>query len=204
MDSKEIEERLKSEVYWCQITYQLIDECIFPVDKKHCLEPAQTVFNRLYTILVDYLCMRIGRLFDRAQTAGNENFSFEWMKKHINAVQTEFCAKEDSAVDSIKSYRNKYLAHSDLKTVDSQLANHKKFLVDAGIALQILHRNLAIVRYHNGNESDYARKIEVLPHRDFINLVCCGAFMNERLNDKNNLGLTHEYVKWLNSESCKN
>lgn len=196
MDTAEIEKRFENEVYWYQLTYQMLDECIFHPDKKYILEPAREFFNRLYMILVDYLCMRIIRMFDPAQTlqGKNQNFSLERVQWHIEGIHTKTECKD--AIEKIKKYRNKYLSHSDLDTSNSDFPPYKDFKESIKSLLEMLHDNLDVIRRYNGQDAERGRYTPSHHQSDFIRLISFGSFLHSKWYDPEYRDLIQDYIKW--------
>jgi hypothetical protein len=193
MDSKQIQERFEQEVYWCQLTYQMLDECIFHPDRKHIYEPAQEFFNQLYMILTDYLCMRMIRLFDPAKVDGKDNFSLKQIAEHIDGIDTEI---EEELFKKIKNYRNKHLSHNDLDSPRSTFPAHKNIKDSLESLLQILHNNLDVIRKHNGIDAERIRYIQSTVQSDFIQLISFGSFLHSKWREPEYREVIKDCIKW--------
>jgi hypothetical protein len=198
MDPKEIQKRFEQEVYWCQLAYQMLDECIFHPDKKYIFEPAREFFNRLYMILVDYLCMRIIRMFDYAKQRSNENFSLEKISQCIEGIHTKIECND--ALKNIKNYRNKHLSHCDLYASNNDFPAYKDLKKSIKALLEILHDNLDVIRKYNGNNAERERYIASHHQSDFVQLLSFSSFLHSKWHDSEYRDLIQEFTKWHDTQ----
>ena len=144
----------EDEIFQCKFLVQVIDG-IFYEENFPLLESAKPFFNDMYAIYVDYLVLKVIRLFDPKESGrNNKNLSLAYICDIIEINDSSKLKNMQEKISKqqkkLKTYRDKYLGHFDRKVHD--FYTHKHYLNNAKDVINGLFEIAEeIVKYQHKN-----------------------------------------------------
>jgi hypothetical protein len=203
IDPKDIEERFGEEIVGCKFIKQIIEK-IFKDGSFYKLEPGKGFFIRFYIIFVDYLALKIIRLFDPAENGKYKNFSINYIKECEKFSSIEFPKKIEKDVKKLKNYRNKHLAHLDRELERNDFPSYREIMDTINILIKECHAIYEKIRKINGNESTLSDEVISKTPHDFLNIWDLGTYVNALNNETpEKQSILRNYRDWHKQEEQK-